>query len=179
MRGWIGLASVSAMISYPLRPHQARETIMHHEDAMLRATASTQPQFDFTGEWTNARGSSISLVEEAGVLIGVFQSADGPDGEPVSGQLSGQAQGDLIAFTVKWPQNALTAWVGHHRPEDDKDVIDALWQMTTIDEDSGRSSTLTGADRFERSRDRQVGSRLQELEADASVDAGLAPTGPA
>ena len=151
---------------------------MHHEDAMLRAKASTQAQFDFTGEWTNARASSISLVEEAGVLIGVFQSADGPESEPVSGQLSGQAQGDLIAFTVKWPQNALTAWVGYHHPEDDKDVIDALWQMTTID-DAGRSSILAGADRFERSRDRHVESRLQELKADASVDAGLAPTGPA
>ena len=153
---------------------------MHHEDAMLRAKASAQPQFDFSGEWTNARASTISLVEEAGVLIGVFQSADGPDGEPVSGQLSGQAQGDLIAFTVKWPQNALTAWVGCHHPEGDKDIIDALWQMTTIGEDAGRSwpSIMTGADRFERPRERQMASRLHELTADERVDPGLAPTGP-
>ena len=153
---------------------------MHHEDAIPHATAAPQPLFDFTGEWTNALGSTMSIVEEAGVLIGVFSSAAGPDDTATSGQLSGQAQGDLVAVTVKWPTAAITAWVGRHRQEPDKDIIEALWQMTaTGDKAQGGTwhSIFSGADRFERARDRTVETGPDDLAAEVTVDAGLARSG--
>ena len=139
---------------------------MDHEQALLRATRSAQPRFDFSGEWTNRRSSTMNIIEESGVLIGVFLSVSGGEEEPVSGQLSGQAEGDIVAFTVRWPSSGITAWVGRHHQEDDKDVIDALWQMTAIEDEGGagfRHSIYAGADRFVRARDAGTGSDPKHL----------------
>ena len=146
---------------------------MRHEEVLYRAAPSTQPRFDFTGAWENELSSTMNIVDEEGVLIGVFSSAAGDDGTTLSGQLSGNAQGDLIAFTVKWPTSAVTAWVGRLRRDADKDVIDTLWQMTALSDD-GRTgvwhSLYAGADRFTRPLDKATAGRPDELRVFDAVD---------
>ena len=146
---------------------------MRHEEVLYRATSSAQPGFDFTGAWENEQSSTMNIVEEGGVLIGVFLSAAADDGATLSGQLSGHAHGDLIAFTVKWPTSAVTAWVGRHRRDADKDVIDTLWQMTAMGEDGKadvRHSVYAGADRFLRPLDKATEARPDELRVFDAVD---------
>ena len=76
-------------------------------------------------------------------------------GGTVTGLLVGWADGQVVSFSVNWPQPSITAWVGHLVTEDGNDAIETLWNLATTlpnpdDPAELWDSVLTGADRFVR-----------------------------
>ncbi len=151
---------------------------MRHEETLARASGRSTSRFDFSGEWANELTSTMDVIQQASVVTGVYTSQVSSEGRtPLIGQLAGYAHGDLISFTVKWDTMAITAWVGRRREEDGEDVIETLWQMTTMSDDGENGfwhSIFAGADRFTRTT---VLSRSEQpLESEAG-DMAKAPAG--
>ena len=79
----------------------------------------------------------------------------GLNGGPVdSDDVRGYVRGDLVSFLVRWPDAAITAWVGRHSVDAAGDEsIDTLWQMTMMNSDGAGGywhSVMAGADHFTR-----------------------------
>jgi len=72
------------------------------------------PTVDFSGVWENDRESSMEIVmDEDGRLGGTYTTIiGGPNGQPYSRPLVGQARGDQLVFYVDWSPYSMTAWVG-------------------------------------------------------------------
>ena len=129
---------------------------MMHERALAHtSTAGAAPPPEFGGRWVNQLSSTMQLTVAGTRVSGTYQSAVSGGQGPITGDLLGFINGDLIAFVVHWPTAAITAWVGQHVVEDGQEAIQTLWQMTTNvpdpNEPSGLwQSVLAGADRFRR-----------------------------
>jgi len=127
---------------------------MDHEKALaLAPAAAAAAQIDFTGTWKNELGSEMTLVQNGSVLTGKYESAVSGGGGKILGDLSGWGSGRLISFSVNWPSDAITAWVGHLVTENGSDAMETLWQMATrmpdpTDPNELWESVLSGADRF-------------------------------
>ncbi|NKE48623.1 avidin [Roseomonas frigidaquae] len=127
---------------------------MQHEQALLQAGSSALP-VDFSGVWRNQLGSRATLTVTNGTVAGAYESAVSGEGQPITGQLTGYVNGDLISFVVNWPTAALTAWVGQMVNDDGHDVIITLWHMTTNIPEAAEptrmwQSVFAGTDRFRR-----------------------------
>ena len=126
---------------------------MRHDEALSQASGKTPITFDFTGEWKNELESTMDVVQVQSVITGVYTSKVSSPNAPAVGQLAGYAHGDLISFVVKWDSMAITAWVGRHRVENHESVVETLWQMTSLvdnSQDNFWHSINAGADRFTR-----------------------------
>ncbi|MBY0337401.1 MAG: avidin/streptavidin family protein [Acetobacteraceae bacterium] len=132
---------------------------MRHDRMLTRVAAAapggTGPGPDFSGRWRNELGSTMELAVQGGSITGTYTSAVSSGGGPVTGALAGHVNGDLIAFTVRWPAPAITAWVGQLVVAGGAEAIETLWQMTTNVADAEEptklwQSVLAGADRFVR-----------------------------
>jgi len=126
-----------------------------HESALSRAAAPLSMPVNFAGRWRNQYGSEMDLHVSGRNLSGRYTSAVSSGGGPVTGDLSGFVNGDLISFVVNWPAAAITAWVGQLVNADGYDIIQTLWNMTTNIPDANEptgmwQSILAGADRFHR-----------------------------
>lgn len=135
---------------------------MRHEDALRWAAAAGRDEVDLSGEWVDRAGSTIDVVQEQGVLTGVF-TAQREDGA-ITGQLSGYVQGDLMGLVVKWPDAAVTTWTGRHTAGGGEEALDTLWHLTARDDD-GQHAVFAGADRFTRSAVGAASTSTRELEA--------------
>ena len=130
---------------------------MQHEQAVaLVATASSpKVQADFSGTWKNdLENSHMTLVQSGQTLSGEFTSPDG-NGSTITGPLIGWADGNIISFTVNWPNPSITAWTGHLVTENDADAVESLWNLALPMNDPSDSSKLwtamfAGSDRFTR-----------------------------
>lgn len=148
---------------------------MRHEETLVRASGRPTFYFDFSGEWANELSSTMDVIQQASVVTGVYTSQVSGRGIPAIGQLAGYAHGDLISFTVKWDTMAITAWVGRRHEDGGEDVIETLWQMTTMGDDGENGfwhSIYAGADRFTRTT--VLSSSEQPLESQAG-DMAKAP----
>lgn len=130
---------------------------MSHETTLAKSAAqkaSPTRAYDFSGKWRNQLGSKVNISQAAnGKLSGQYESAVSGGGGPVIGKMTGFANGDLISFVVKWPSDAITAWVGQVVNDAGNDVIETLWQMTVNIADAAEptgmwQSVLAGRDRF-------------------------------
>jgi hypothetical protein len=104
---------------------------MRHDKALARSTTKATAAPNFGGTWINELNSSMTLHVQGAEISGTYTSAVSGGGGPVSGDLSGYVNGNLISFVVNWP-SSITAWVGHLVQEDGEDVIETLWQMTRM-----------------------------------------------
>ena len=147
---------------------------MRHEETLARAAAEGAADFDFSGEWTNERQSTMDIVQEAGFVTGVFTSRVGDEDRTMTGQLSGYGRGDLISFVVKWDSMAITAWVGRRRVEAGEDVVATLWQMTTMNDGPAEDAwhaIFAGSDRFTRAAGTRDAAKPEEIEAAVTAPA--------
>ena len=131
---------------------------MRHEKALALApgqgeSRAARAAVDFTGTWKNELGSEMTIVQAGQALTGKYISPVSGGGGPVIGLLVGWADGQVISFTVNWPQPSITAWVGHLVTEDGTEAIETLWHLATTmanpdDPTELWESVLAGADRF-------------------------------
>jgi len=111
---------------------------------------------DFSGNWKNQLGSTMTLIVNGQKLSGTYQSTVSGGGGTIRGDLVGFVDGDLIAFTVNWTSPAsLTSWTGQLVNENGRDVIKTLWLLVQNIPDANEptglwQSTFTGSDLFER-----------------------------
>jgi|AAFX01.1.fsa_nt_gi avidin family protein len=117
--------------------------------------ASAAASLNFAGVWKNQYGSKMTLTVSGSKLTGKYESAVSGGGAPITGDLCGFINGDVIAFTVNWPSPAITAWVGQMVNDNGNDVIPTLWQMTMNIADANEptgmwQSIYAGTDRFHR-----------------------------
>jgi hypothetical protein len=121
------------------------------------------PSAPFAGRWRNELGSVMTLKVSRGIVSGNYTSRVSGDHKPVSGTVTGRANGYVIAFVVAWPRSeetgeaSLTAWVGQFVRERGREVIQTLWHLTEEVDDLGDPlelwrSVTAGADRFTRIR---------------------------
>ncbi|MDX0426881.1 hypothetical protein BMJ32_13100 [Sinorhizobium medicae] len=121
----------------------------------LSKTAPSTATANFSGRWQNDLGSTMFLAVSGGRLDGTYTSAESAKGGPITGDVIGFVNGDLISFVVNWPTAAITAWVGQQTEESGTTVLKTLWQMTTNIADAEEpeqlwSSIWAGADIFRR-----------------------------
>jgi hypothetical protein len=123
---------------------------MKVEASLVRARSGTGPAVDFTGDWINELGSTMTLSQSGDRLEGTYESKVSTGGGTTSGDLLGYADGSLIATVVHWRDyQAITAWVG--QLDADEVTINTLWQMTkTVDAGDQWASINAGADAFSR-----------------------------
>ena len=127
------------------------------ERSFLGSASTASAKVDFSGHWSNQRGSSIDLaVDERGRVSGTFRTAVGVPSPEERFPLCGFVQGDLIAFSVSFGlHESVTAWAGQHTVVAGRERIETLWHLARniADEDEPRalwSAVLAGADTFER-----------------------------
>ena len=127
------------------------------QEKLLTKSAPASPGVspNFAGVWKNQLGSVATIAVQGAAISGSYKSAVSSGGQPISGDLRGFINGDLIAFTVNWPSAAITAWVGQLTAEPGEEVIRTLWQMTTNIPDDEEATGLwasicAGADEFTR-----------------------------
>ena len=129
---------------------------MKHESALGATKAAPAAPANIAGRWENELNSWVQFrVSPIGLLTGHYHSAVGLNGGPVdSDDLTGYIQGDLVNFAVKWPDAAITSWVGRHKIDGGgNETIETLWQMTVMNaNDTGGfwHSILAGSDQFHR-----------------------------
>lgn len=129
---------------------------MIHEHALGAAAGLAAAAANIGGQWNNELGSWVHFAVTAqGQLSGHYHSAVGLNGGPVdSDDVTGYVRGDLVSFTVRWPDAAITAWVGRHKVDDaGSETIETLWQMTMMNADGAGGywhSIMAGADHFTR-----------------------------
>jgi hypothetical protein len=128
---------------------------MKHENALGLAAPAGLPQPNVGGaRWTNELGSWVQFVVNGTGLSGHYHSVVGLNGGPVdSDDLAGYMSGELIAFTVRWPDSAITAWVGRYEVKNGVETIETLWQMTVMNQSANGAywdSILAGSDTFTR-----------------------------
>lgn len=126
---------------------------MLHDKALASAATTVAAPVNFPGDWHNQLGSSAHFDLQGNKLTGTYTSAVSSQGTPVSGQISGYINGDLIAFSVLWPSAAITSWVGQLVTDNGIETIKTLWQMTTNVPDANEPTELwasiyAGADNF-------------------------------
>ena len=128
-----------------------------HESALGSVKAAAAAPANIAGRWRNELGSWTDFhVSAVGLLSGHYHSAVGLNGGPVdSDDLTGYVQGDLVSFMVRWPDAAITSWVGRHKVDEATGdaSIETLWQMTLMNSDGVGGfwhSILAGADHFSR-----------------------------
>lgn len=86
---------------------------MRHENALARAgkvAAVVRPAAvpDFSGKWINELNSYMELDVDGSEISGTYTSAVSGGGGPVTGDLSGYVNGNLISFVVNW-SSSITA----------------------------------------------------------------------
>ena len=128
---------------------------MKLEHALGLAPAAAQPQPNVGGKrWENELQSWVQFVVNGDALSGHYHSAVGLNGGPVdSDDLSGYMNGELIAFVVRWPDAAITAWVGRYELKSGVETIETLWQMTLMNQSANGAywdSIMAGSDVFTR-----------------------------
>ena len=129
---------------------------MKHENALASITTAAAMPANIAGRWNNELTSWVELkVGVSGALSGHYHSAVGLNGQPVDiDDLTGWVHGDLVIFAVRWPDAAITSWLGRHRISSSGDEsLETLWQMTVMNEDGNGGfwhSILAGADIFKR-----------------------------
>jgi hypothetical protein len=130
---------------------------MQHEQAIaLATTAPAQThKVDFSGYWTNdLEQSHMTLAQDGHSVTGAYSSPDGKGGT-ITGQLLGCANGNVISFTVDWPNPSISAWIGHMVTENDNEGIETLWHLALFmphpnDPTKLWTAMLAGSDRFTR-----------------------------
>ena len=127
------------------------------EASFLASRLGASAKVDFSGHWSNQRGSSIELgVDERGRVSGTFRTAVGVPSPQETFPLCGFVAGDLIAFSVSFGlHESVTAWAGQHTIVGGRERIETLWHLARniSDEDEPRAlwaAILAGADTFER-----------------------------
>jgi hypothetical protein len=122
----------------------------------LAANAPTaKNQVDFSGSWTNdLEHSQMVLAQDGHALTGKYTSPDGQGGS-ITGPLVGWTDGNIITFTVNWPNPSITAWTGHLVNESVTDAIETLWHLAVPMTDPSDptklwTAMLAGSDRFTR-----------------------------
>lgn len=132
---------------------------MKHESALRRAPTTTTPPApgNFAGKWTNELGSTMELTVSGTRVSGSYRSQVSGKDQPVEGPLTGEINGDQIAFCVNWTTMAsLTSWVGQVVAEDGGEELRTMWLLTrnVPDDDEAADdwqATLVGSDTFVRS----------------------------
>jgi hypothetical protein len=125
---------------------------MNQELALGTAVQGTGNAVDFSGDWINELGSTMTLKQQDDTLSGVYRSAVSGDEKATTGKLLGFADGEHISFVVHWDDfQAITAWVGQLDLKASPAAIRTLWQMTSErDDDQVWASINAGADKFVR-----------------------------
>ena len=87
---------------------------------------------DLNGLWINEAGSAVEiLVAEDGSLSGVYRTELGKPAADDQFDLTGWAQGDVIAFPVNFIGfGSITSWSGQLSEDEDGRFIRTLWQHT-------------------------------------------------
>jgi hypothetical protein len=105
------------------------------------------------GRWTNDHGSVVELRVDGDRLSGTF-TAGGP-GQPMAGPVTGWVNGDIVAFSVRWPRatRSLMTWVGQVVDDKGAPALKTLWHLVTDIPDEDEELALwatvhTGADTF-------------------------------
>lgn len=132
---------------------------MKLEHALNLIGTSQQPAANIGGKWKNELKSWVTFsVDANGQLTGHYHSAVSLGGGPIdSDDLTGYVRGPLVSFVVRWPDAAITAWVGQYQkdPNSGAESIETLWQMTMLNDDGQGGywhSIMAGADVFTRAQ---------------------------
>lgn len=95
---------------------------------------SAKPAYanDLDGLWVNEAGSAVELfVNDDGSLSGHYRTELGKPDSDSQFDLSGWAQGDVVAFSVSFTDyGSITSWSGQLAEDDKGDFIRTLWQHT-------------------------------------------------
>ncbi len=117
---------------------------------------------DVSGTWMNQNGSLVELIEEDGRVSGWYESRKG---RAVSGKryaVSGQRNGEVIAFQVNWQDDAInvhsiTSFSGRLVRDANGEAIHTVWVLARQFEDEAQSKPtaawnafLTNSDLFRR-----------------------------
>jgi len=107
-----------------------------------------------TGDWANERGSSVTFVENDGLLSGYYNTQLGNPDPASRFPLTGFIEGDQLTFTVNFKgYGSLTSWTGQMSEDVDGPYIRTLWHLTRdvpdADEDEDMwSSIIAGSANF-------------------------------
>lgn len=100
--------------------------------AVLLGGCETAQANDLDGLWINEAGSAVQIsVAQDGSLSGYYQTELGqPDAESQF-DLTGWAQGDVVAFSVNFTGfGSITSWSGQLSADEKGEFIRTLWQHT-------------------------------------------------
>ena len=109
---------------------------------------------NLSGEWANERGSSVTFVENNGLLSGYYNTQLGNPDPASRFPLTGFIEGDQVTFTVNFKgYGSLTSWTGQISQDADGPFIRTLWHLTrdvpdAEEDDDLWSSIIAGSANF-------------------------------
>jgi hypothetical protein len=82
------------------------------------------------GDWVNAAGSRLVIVEREGALSGVYQTAIGAADQGKAYPLTGWRNGRCVGFTASWApeSDSVTAWTALLH-DDGAPALHTLWVL--------------------------------------------------
>lgn len=100
--------------------------------AALLAGCQTAYAHELDGLWVNEAGSAVDIsVHDDGSLSGHYRTELGKPDAQSQFDLTGWAQGDVVAFSVSFADyGSITSWSGQLAEDDKGDFIRTLWQHT-------------------------------------------------
>jgi len=100
--------------------------------AVLLGGCETAYANDLDGLWINEAGSAVQIsVAQDGALSGYYQTELGKPDADSQFDLTGWAQGDVVAFSVNFTGfGSITSWSGQLSTDKDGAFIRTLWQHT-------------------------------------------------
>jgi hypothetical protein len=132
---------------------------MKLEDILARwthleaAASGVTPSALLAGRWVNEHGSVAELTVEGDRIGGTFMTTVGS--VKLTGPISGFVRGDIVAFSVLWPESthSLSAWVGQLVDHQGEPALKTSWHLVVdipdAEEPAGQWATvLTGSDTF-------------------------------
>lgn len=109
----------------------------------------TVERVDFTGTWTNERGSVMVLDHHGNQLVGTYRTGVGDPDKAEAFVLTGFAFGAQATFSVDFSRyGSMTSWVGFV----EGGALKTLWQLVRVPDtaDEAWSSIRAGASTFTR-----------------------------
>lgn len=99
---------------------------------------------ELDGLWINEAGSAVNIqVAKDGSLSGYYQTELGQPDADSQFDLTGWAQGDVVAFSVSFTEfGSITSWSGQLSEDDQGEFIRTLWQHTRDIADADEAEDL-------------------------------------
>ena len=155
-RDTLGLNRRNLEFLVPYNPPELFAVVDYKPGTKRRLAAAGIPvPANFAGQWRNQYASTMMLSVSGNTISGDYTSAVSGGGGPITGSLRGFVAGDLISFTVLWPNGSMTAWVGQIINDATDPRIKTLWHLVMDTSDANEptdlwGTVLAGADEFMR-----------------------------